>query len=488
MNDAMTVVILAAGRGSRMGTTTNKTCLSLGGKPMVQHVVDTAAALSPAQIVMVVGKHAEDLKASVQPPSSVTWHDICQPKPLGTGDAVLRALAVIPDHHQVLVLYADVPLVQSTTCLALLQEAAEFSVGGGGATGGGAAGGGATGGVTGGGLAVLTAYYAHPYGLGRVVRDEQGRLLRVVEQADVDAEQALIHECFTGILTAPAEFLKEACRHLSTDNANQEAYLPDVIPQWSQGVASLMLPNETDVQGANTMTQLVTLEQRWQDRCRMALLEQGVQCQDPQRLTIRGEVQVGKDVWLDVGVVLEGHVTLGDGCRIGPYVCLKDVQLGPRTHVLSHSVLQGVQAEESVTIGPFAYLRPGTQLAAQAKAGSFVEMKNTQLGAGSKAPHLSYLGDAVIGERVNIGAGTITCNYDGVDKHTTHIENDAFVGSHTQLIAPVRVGEGATIGAGSCIRRDAPAHALTLSRAPQRTCADWCAPRKRKNNGSPCLE
>lgn len=453
---ALSVVILAAGRGSRMRTTTPKVCLPVGGRPMLQRVMDTAVALNPQTLVVVVGDEAERIQKSVVTDFPVQW--VHQRVPKGTGDAVLQALAVLPKHGQVLILFGDVPLVRPETCQALLAQSGD-------------------------GLGILTAEYPDPTGLGRVVRDDQGALLRVVEHVDASPRERTIRECFTGMMAAPADFLASLAS-VGCNNQSQEVYLPDVVPLWAATgvVASHCLADVAEVQGANTQAQLAALEAAYQVQARLALMASGVRMLDPSRVCIRGEVMAEADVVIDVDVVLQGRVILGAGSCVGPMSWVEDSTLGPGSTVGAHSVVRGTVLGPGATVGPFAHCRAGTVVGENAKVGAFVEMKKTTLGQGSKVPHLSYLGDATVGVGVNVGAGTITCNYDGLRKHPTVIDDGAFVGAGCQLVAPIRVGAGATVGAGSCLRRDAPAGQLTLSASPQRTVSGWKRPSERADD------
>ncbi|RMD80545.1 MAG: UDP-N-acetylglucosamine diphosphorylase/glucosamine-1-phosphate N-acetyltransferase [Gammaproteobacteria bacterium] len=431
----------------------------LAGRPLLAHVLDTARALSPEIVLVVHGHGGEQVRrAFAQAP--VAWVD--QGEPLGTGHAVAQALPQVPDGHRVLVLYGDVPLLGAETLRRLLAAAGPE------------------------GVALLTAELADPSGYGRILRDGAGRVQAIVEERDASAEQRALREVNTGVLTAPAHRLRRWLARVDNRNAQGEYYLTDVVAlAVLEGVPvhAVPAPDPEEVLGVNDRLQLAALERRWQRRAAERLLREGVGLLDPARFDLRGELRCGLDVVLDVGVVVEGRVELGDGVRVGPYVLLRDVRLGPGCEVLAHSVLEGVEAGPGVRIGPFARLRPGTRLAAGARVGNFVELKAAEVGEGSKINHLSYVGDATVGRAVNIGAGTITCNYDGHRKHRTVIEDEAFIGSDTQLVAPVRVGRGATIGAGSTITRDAPPGELTLSRAPQVTRQGWRRPAERAAAG-----
>ncbi len=459
--EELTVVVLAAGQGTRMRSRRPKVLHPLADRPLLAHVLDTAERLQPQRLAVVYGHGGDQVREAFADRPGITW--VHQAEQLGTGHAVAQALASLEPKGTVLVLYGDVPLLREETLRELLAARAEAE------------------------LVLLTARIDDPRGYGRILRDEAGRVQGIVEEKDASEAQRLIDEVNTGVLAAGAEALARWVNALERSNAQGEYYLTDVVAlAVAEGLAvATRHPREADeFLGVNDRVQLAHLERRYQRRQAQDLMQLGVTLRDPARLDVRGRVEAGRDVVIDVDVILEGEVVLGDGVEIGPFCHLKDVRLGPGCKVLSHSVLEGVEAGEEVSIGPFARLRPGTNLAARAKVGNFVEIKNAQVGEGSKINHLSYVGDAEVGREVNIGAGTITCNYDGANKHRTIIEDRAFIGSDSQLVAPVRIGEGATIGAGSTITRDAPPHALTLSRVPQKTREGWQRPVKRKKGGS----
>ncbi len=456
----LTVIVLAAGQGTRMRSSLPKVLHDLAGRPLLAHVIDTARCLEPARIVVVHGHGGEQVRAAFPDPD-ITW--VHQARQMGTGHAVAEAKAAVRSMGTVLVLYGDVPLLTADTLRDLLAVRSQAP------------------------LALLTARVNDPTGYGRIVRDDHGRLRAIVEEKDANDAERAIDEINTGVMAADVECLSRWLANLDNDNAQGEFYLTDVVAMAvAEGVTVASVhPREPDeFLGVNDRRQLAHLERLYQGRQARALMAAGVSLRDPARLDVRGRVEAGRDVRIDVDVVLEGEVVLGEGVEIGPFCHLKDVTLGPGCRVLSHSVLESVTADTGVTIGPFARLRPGTQLASGVKVGNFVELKNAQVGEGSKINHLSYVGDAQVGRDVNIGAGTITCNYDGANKHRTVIGDGAFIGSDTQLVAPVTVGEGATIGAGSTITRDAPPHALTLSRAPQKTREGWQRPQKRDKGGA----
>jgi bifunctional UDP-N-acetylglucosamine pyrophosphorylase/glucosamine-1-phosphate N-acetyltransferase len=451
--DELHVIILAAGQGTRMRTTLPKVLQPLAGKPMIRHLLETVQQLSPKQIHLVHGHGSEQLQAAL---SDVQLNWVLQDQQRGTGHAVSQAMPAIPAQACVLVLMADHPLVP----LALLETMLDNSSA----------------------TVLVTMELSAPHGYGRILRDRQGRFAAIIEQADASIEQQQIVEVNSGIYLFPAAALRRWLTRLNSDNAAAENYLTDVLAMAvadGMAVSTLQWPQADCLQGANTQAQLAQLERLYQQQLVQHLLQAGVRIADPQRLDIRGQVDAGLDVFIDVNVVLSGHCQLGDKVSIGPGCVLHDCQLGSGTQVLAYSVLQDVRCGERCMIGPFAHCRPGTRLANEVKIGNFVETKNAVIGAHSKASHLSYLGDAQLGERVNIGAGTITCNFDGVSKWITRIADDVFIGSDTQLIAPVSIGAGAFIGAGSTISHDAPAGQLTLSRSKQTTLQDWRAPAQR---------
>ncbi|RBG08281.1 UDP-N-acetylglucosamine diphosphorylase/glucosamine-1-phosphate N-acetyltransferase, partial [Xanthomonas oryzae pv. oryzae] len=432
------VVILAAGEGKRMRSSLPKVLQPLAGQPMLAHVIATARQLQPAAIHIVYGHGSDQVQAAFADQSDLQW--AAQREQLGTGHAVQQAMPAIPDAARVLVLYGDVPLIRSESLLQLLHAPGR--------------------------MAVLVAELADPTGYGRILRDAEGKVAAIVEQKDANDEQRRIRTINTGILTAESTALRRWLGGLSNDNAQGEFYLTDVFASAAADFTPadmVHVADPQDVEGANDPWQLAQLERAWQLRTARALCLQGVRMADPARVEQRGSVQVGRDVQLDIDVILEGEVTLGDDVVIGPFVRLRDVTLGAGTQVRAHSDLEGVITEGAVQIGPFARLRPGTVLADGVHIGNFVETKKVTMGVDSKANHLTYLGDAVIGSKVNIGAGTITCNYDGVNKSQTTIGDGAFVGSNSALVAPIEIGANSTIGAGSVVTRDAPAGQLTVT-------------------------
>lgn len=448
------VVILAAGEGKRMKSATAKVLQKVAGKPMLGHVIDTARQLGAAGIHVVYGHGGEQVRAAFADQADLHWTE--QEQRLGTGHAVQQAMPGVPVDARVLVLYGDVPLITAETLQRLLAAPGR--------------------------IAVLVTDLPDPSGYGRVVRDPQGRVGRIVEHKDADDEQREIRTVNTGILVADGEALRRWLQHLGNDNAQGEYYLTDVFASAAaefNAAEMVHVHDPIEVEGANDGWQLAQLERAFQRRAARALCLQGARLADPSRYDQRGNVHVGRDVEIDVDVVLEGSVVLGDGVRIGPFCRLKDVTLGPGTEVRAHCDLDGVTVEGAAQIGPYSRLRPGTVLADGVHIGNFVETKNARIGVTSKANHLSYLGDTVIGSGVNVGAGTITCNYDGVNKSTTVIEDGAFIGSNSSLVAPVTIGREATIAAGSVITRNAPDGQLTVARARQSTIEGWQRPKKK---------
>ncbi|MEO7149167.1 MAG: bifunctional UDP-N-acetylglucosamine diphosphorylase/glucosamine-1-phosphate N-acetyltransferase GlmU [Rhodanobacteraceae bacterium] len=454
MSADLHVLVLAAGEGKRMKSELPKVLLPLAGRPLLAHVLDTARALRPDAIHVVYGHHGEQVRDAFAAQTDLRW--VHQPQQRGTGDAVRLALAGVPERARVLVLYGDVPLLRVETLRALIEAEAP--------------------------LALLVADLPDPSGYGRVLRDGLGRVRAVVEEKDADNEQRLLRTINTGVLAADAQHLRVWVGNLSDDNAQRELYLTDIFAQAAEEnlpAQAIAAADPVEAAGANDPWQLAQLERHLRERRARELALTGLRISDPSRFDARGRVNHGTDVEIDVDVILEGEVTLGDGVRIGPFCRLRNVCLAAGTQVLSHCDLDGVTTHGACRIGPFARLRPGTELAADAHIGNFVETKQARLGEGSKANHLAYLGDAVIGAHVNIGAGTITCNYDGADKHVTVIEDGAFIGSNVSLVAPVTIGADAIIGAGSTIGLDAPPGELTLARARQVTLPGWQGPKKK---------
>jgi bifunctional UDP-N-acetylglucosamine pyrophosphorylase / glucosamine-1-phosphate N-acetyltransferase len=453
MSAPLHVIVLAAGEGKRMKSALPKVLQTIAGVPMLGHVIASARALGPAGIHVVYGHGGDQVRAAFEDQPDLYWAE--QAQQLGTGHAVQQAIPGVPEDARVLVLYGDVPLIRSETLRRLLDAPGR--------------------------LAVLAAELADPTGYGRIVRDAQGRVAAIVEHKDADTDTRRIRIVNSGIIAADANALVPWLQRLSSDNAQGEYYLTDVFAMAADEfvpaeIVAVEDPIETE--GANDPWQLAQLERAFQLRAVRALCVAGARFADVNRVDVRGEVSVGRDVEIDANVILEGRVVLGDGVRVGPFCRLKNVELAAGTEVRAHCDLEGANTEGAVTIGPFARLRPGTVLADGVHIGNFVETKNAKIGLGSKANHLTYLGDAVIGAGVNVGAGTITCNYDGANKFTTTIEDGAFIGSNAALVAPVRIGKGATIGAGSVISREAPDGKLTVARANQVTLDGWKRPVK----------
>lgn len=451
----LNIVILAAGMGKRMQSDLPKVLHPIAGKSMLGHVLDSARELGPEKVVVVVG-HGADHVRQAYGQDGVAFA-LQQPQH-GTGHAVQQAVPELAggqnSEDATLVLYGDVPLVQPDTLRRLLQARGQ-------------------------GVAVLTENLPDPTGYGRIIRGADGTVQRIVEHKDASEQERAVQEVNTGILVAPTAKLKDWLGRITNNNAQGEYYLTDIVAlavadgvpvQAAQPAASW------ETLGVNSRVQQAQLERLWQSEQARRLLEQGVTLADPNRFDLRGTLDCGRDVFIDVGCVFEGKVVLQDGVRVGPHCVLRDVTLAAGTQVEAFSHLQQATVGAEARIGPYARLRPGAVLGDHTHVGNFVEIKNTQLGKGSKANHLSYVGDADVGERVNIGAGTITCNYDGVNKFRTVIGDDAFIGSDTQLVAPVTVGRGATIGAGTTLTRNAPDEQLTLSRPEQRSVAGWKRP------------
>lgn len=455
MNIAVHTIILAAGQGTRMKSAQPKVLHPIGGKPMLGHVLDTAREAGAQAFHVVHGHGAEQVRRAFADAKDLSW--ALQEKQLGTGHAVQQSAPNVPDDALILVLYGDVPLISTATLKALTQAARDT-------------------------LAIVTVHLSQPRGYGRILRDAQNRVTGIVEEKDASDLQRKITEVNTGLMAAPARLLKPWLARIKNQNANGEFYLTDVVGFAVRDGLEVKTVNAADaeeVEGVNDRSQLARMERVYQRRQAERLMREGVQIVDPARFDLRGMLLAGKDVKLDVGVIIEGVCEFGDGVHIGPYCVIKDSKLGKGSVVEAHSVLDGVKGAADLHIGPFARLRPGTELAEGAKVGNFVETKKARVGKGSKINHLSYIGDATLGEDVNVGAGTITCNYDGVNKHQTVIGDKAFIGSNSALVAPVSIGEGATIGAGSVISKDAPQGELTVARAKQTTLSGWKRPTKK---------
>ena len=453
----LNIVILAAGLGKRMQSSLPKVLHPIAGKPMLAHVIENARQLDPSRIVVVVGHGADAVKAAFGHESGLEF--ALQSPQQGTGHAVMQATPLLADEagSMTLVLYGDVPLVQPNTLRSLLE-------------------------ACGGGVAILTEKLSNPSGYGRIVRNGLGQVQRIVEHKDATPEELSITEVNTGILAAPTARLKHWLSQLRNDNAQNEYYLTDIIGMAvADGIAvgSARTSASWETLGVNSRVQQAQLERIWQAEQARTLLEDGVTLADPARFDLRGTLQCGRDVFIDVGCVFEGHVVLEEGVRVGPHCVIRHSHIGAGAVIDAFSHLDNARVGREARVGPYARLRPGADIGDSAHVGNFVEIKKSRLGTASKANHLAYIGDAQVGDRVNIGAGTITCNYDGVNKFQTIIEDDAFIGSDTQLVAPVRVGKGATLGAGTTLTKDAPDGQLTLSRSKQQTVTGWQRPVKK---------
>jgi bifunctional UDP-N-acetylglucosamine pyrophosphorylase / glucosamine-1-phosphate N-acetyltransferase len=452
----LSIVILAAGQGKRMKSALPKVLQPLAGRPLLKHVIDTARLLEPAAIQVVYG-HGGDQVRDVLKDEQVSW--VLQAERLGTGHAVMQAMPSVPNDHVVLVLYGDVPLISRATLTELLSLAGSQQT------------------------ALLTVELDDPTGYGRIVRGKRGRVQKIVEQKDASKKELRIRECNTGVLAAPARLLKKWLKSLRNDNTQGEYYLTDVVEMAANEkveVNPLVTANGTEVLGVNDKVQLAELESAFRRQATRDLMFAGVTIVDPARLDVRGTVTHGTDVFIDVNVVLEGNVKLGDRVRIHPNCLIRDSEIGDDTEVFPNVVIDSTVIGASCNIGPFARFRPTSTLSSGVHIGNFVEVKNSTLGESSKANHLAYVGDAELGSRVNIGAGTIIANYDGANKHRTTIADDVHTGSNSVLVAPITVGAGATIAAGSTVAREVPAGKLTVARVRQTTIEDWQRPTKQK--------
>jgi bifunctional UDP-N-acetylglucosamine pyrophosphorylase / glucosamine-1-phosphate N-acetyltransferase len=450
----LSVVILAAGQGKRMNSDLPKVLQPLAGQPLLQHVIDTARNLRPTNIYVVYGHGGAQVQTALAH-EHIEW--ILQADQLGTGHAVMQAMCVIPDDHTVLVLYGDVPLIRAASLTKLIAAAA------------------------GGALAVLSVHPDNATGYGRIVRDAAGRVTAIVEQKDASPEQLQIREVNSGLMAAPAGRLREWLLGLGRNNAQREYYLTDVVAgavQAGDRVDAVLIAHPAEVQGVNDKIQLAQVEALYRRERAEQLMLAGATLADPARIDIRGDVEVGRDVFIDINAVFIGKVRLAAGVKIGPNCIIGDSQIGAGTEIFANSIIDHASVAENCRIGPFARIRPDTVLHRDVHIGNFVETKNSEIGVGSKANHLSYVGDSRVGSGVNVGAGSITCNYDGKNKWPTVIDDGAFIGSGTMMVAPVRIGAHATIGAGSTITQNAPDGELTLTRAKQTTVTGWKRPRK----------
>ncbi len=451
----MNVVVMAAGKGTRMKSALPKVLHRLAGRSLLQHVLDTVGGLGSTHTVLVTGHGAELVEAAVAGQGTVAVRQMPQ---LGTGHAVQQTVPALLDAHSTtLILNGDVPLIRTATAAALAA---------------------ACGGQQ---LALLTIELPDPTGYGRIVRSAEGRVLGIVEHKDATPEQRQIREVYTGMMAAPTAALKRWVMALKNDNAQKEFYLTDIVAMAvADGVpvVASMAPSETEVLGVNSPLQLADLERRFQRQQAEALLEAGVRLADPARFDQRGSLVCGADVEIDINAVFEGRVVLGDGVKIGANCVIRDASIGAGAVIHPFTHIEGAQVGAGALVGPFARLRPGAELGEEVHIGNFVEVKNSTLGRGAKANHLAYLGDATVGERVNYGAGSITANYDGANKHRTVIGDDVHVGSNCVLVAPITLGAGATVGGGSTINKDAPANTLTVARAKQVSLPGWQRPKK----------
>lgn len=451
---ALEVVILAAGQGTRMQSNLPKVLHKLAGKPLVEHVINAAQNLNAQQIHLVVGHKGEQVQQEL---SAFKIQFVEQKEQLGTGHAVAQTLPNLQPNTKVLILYGDVPLTKTSSLEELLACAGTESIG------------------------LLTVNLPNPTGYGRIVRNAQGQVTAIVEQKDANSEQLAIQEINTGILAVTSQQLAKWLPQLSNTNAQGEYYLTDIIAMaYQEGLAihTVQPVNSYEVEGVNNRQQLAELERFYQHEQAMKLMEVGVTLADPKRLDVRGELQAAQDVFIDVGCIFEGKVEIASGAEIGPYCVIKDSYLGPNVKLAAFTHLDQAHLEADNQVGPFARLRPGAELAKAARVGNFVEVKQAQVGAGAKINHLSYIGDASIGAEANIGAGTITCNYDGANKHRTNIGAKAFIGSNSCLVAPVNIGAQVTVGAGSTITKDIEDQTLAVTRAKQLHKSNWPQPTK----------
>lgn len=451
------VVILAAGQGSRMKSAMPKVMHRLAGKPMLQHVIDSAQGLAPEALHVVIGHEGGQVEQAM---SGQALNFVWQREQLGTGHAVAQALPNIGQDSVVLVLYGDVPLTRPETFEQLIRIAAQ------------------------GDLGLLTVTLEDPTGYGRIIRNAVGDVVAIVEHKDASEQEKLVREVNTGILALPSSALHDWLPRLSADNAQGEYYLTDVIAMAAEEgmrVRAIQPQAEQEVQGVNNRQQLAQLERWYQRQLAEQLMTDGVTLADPARIDIRGELKTGRDVLIDINTLFEGDVVLGDGVEIGANCIIRNARIGAGSRVEANSIIEGAVVAENAQIGPFARLRPGTEMAAGSKVGNFVETKKARIGEGSKVNHLTYIGDAEIGCAVNVGAGTITCNYDGVNKSLTRIGDGAFIGSNSSLVAPVEIGAGATVGAGSTVTKAVADNQLAVARGKQVNLDNWARPQKKES-------
>ncbi|KPD21993.1 bifunctional UDP-N-acetylglucosamine diphosphorylase/glucosamine-1-phosphate N-acetyltransferase GlmU [Idiomarina abyssalis] len=452
------VVILAAGKGTRMRSDLPKVLHKVANKPMVEHVIDTARSLKPDAINLIYGHGGDQLQQAIAG-DDLTWVE--QREQLGTGHAVQQVIPHLKSNEKVIILYGDVPLLTESTLIKLVTASANTSLG------------------------LLTMTLAEPTGYGRIVRNERRSVTGIVEQKDANAQQLAIDEVNTGIMIADSDKLKGWLEQLSNDNAQKEYYLTDIVEMAAQegvNIATAQPDNAQEVEGANNRQQLASLERALQQRQAEELMTQGVTLIDPARFDCRGKLSAGSDVTIDINAVFEGNVVLGDRVVIEPNCVIRNSVIGDDTVIRANSHIEDAKVAKGCKVGPFARLRPGAELADEAQVGNFVEMKKSRLGKGSKASHLTYLGDTQVGEYANIGAGTITCNYDGVNKALTEIGDGAFVGSNSSLVAPVSIGKNATVGAGSVITRAVADDELAVARGKQRNISGWQRPQSKKGS------
>lgn len=450
------IIILAAGKGTRMKSNLPKVMHLLAGRPLVQHVIDRARELSAGKIHLVVGHGAEQVESALAA-ADLTFS--LQAQQLGTGHAVMQALEKLHTDSRVLILYGDVPLIRSATLAQLVDLAGENSMG------------------------LLTVNLLNPTGYGRIVRAADGSVTAIVEQKDASVEQLLITEGNSGVMAVTAKQLRRWLPQLSSQNAQGEYYLTDVIAlaaAESTQIKTVLAADEMEVLGINDRAQQAQLERAFQLQQARQLMQQGLTLLDPSRFDVRGRLTIGQDCIVDINCIFEGDCVLEDGVEIGPNCVIKNARIGAGTHIYANSTVEDSQIDAACSVGPYARLRPGTHLKAQAKIGNFVETKKAVIGEGSKVNHLSYIGDAFLGDDVNVGAGTITCNYDGVNKHVTQIGNNCFVGANSTLVAPIKVGDNATIAAGSTITTSVHKDELVVARTRQRHIEGWQRPAKKK--------
>ncbi len=452
----LSIVILAAGKGTRMRSTRAKVLHPLGGRPLLKHVIDTSRSLDPREIYVVVGYGSEQIKQQLES-ESVVWVE--QTEQQGTGHAVQQAIPFIPTDDDILIVYGDIPLIRSETLRQVVDSLPSVS------------------------LCLLTAVLDNPDGYGRIVRDSNGKLVSIVEQKDASVEQCVIAEINTGILAASATELGRLLEGLDCDNAQGEYYLTDVVARASDAgldMSSIVIADFVEVSGVNDRRQLATMERVYQRARASELMLRGVTLADPARIDIRGETSVGRDSTIDVNCVFIGENIIGENVTIGPNCTISNTHIGDNTVIEANCVIENAKIAGHCAIGPFARMRPGAVLSDQVRIGNFVEIKNSHIGVGSKVNHLAYVGDSEVGENTNIGAGTITANYDGANKHCTQIDSDVSIGANTVLVAPVKIGEGATVGAGSTISRNVGKNELVTTRARLRTVENWQRPKKSK--------